>query len=230
MSDHTVVLNPSLLACDFMNLKDDVVRAVGAGADMLHADVMDGVYVPNISFGFDIIKSVINISRIPVDVHMMTCVPQNYFEKLAEIGAASVTIHSDIADKDSVISMLRRIRQLGMRSAVALKPAFAADDIIDMVEFCDMVLVMTVEPGFGGQKFMDNMLPKIEAVKDMIIKNNLDCDIQVDGGINEENAAKCAAVGANNFVVGTAFFGSADPAAAAAKIRSAAVCAKNNGL
>lgn len=223
MANRKIVVNPSLLACDFLNLKEEALNAVKSGADMLHADVMDGVYVPNISFGFDIIKSVAGVCEVPIDVHMMTCVPQKYFEKLSEIGAYSVTIHSDIAEKKEIISMLKRIRALGMKSAVALKPAFGAEDIEDVLELCDMALVMTVEPGFGGQKFMADMLFKIESVSEMIIKQNLDCDVQVDGGINVENAARCASAGANNFVIGTAFFKAESPSAVSEQIHSVSI-------
>ncbi|MBQ7474337.1 MAG: ribulose-phosphate 3-epimerase [Clostridia bacterium] len=207
MRNHPIIINPSLLACDFLRLEKSVKEAVAAGVPMLHADVMDGVYVPNISFGFDIIKKTVGVAGVPVDVHMMTVAPWEYIDRLSDAGAYSVTIHSDVGDVCSRRGALAHIRNLGMRSAVALKPGYPASDIRDVIDLCDMVLVMTVEPGFGGQKFMDGMLPKVEEVRRIADSVDPKISVQVDGGINEDNISLAASAGADNFVVGTSFFG-----------------------
>ena len=222
MNNLPIVINPSLLACDFLRLEKSVAEAVASGVPMLHADVMDGVYVPNISFGFDIIEKIVRVAGIPVDVHMMTVCPDKYIDRLKEAGAFSVTIHSDVGDVCSRRSTLAHIRSLGMRAAVALKPAYGADDIRDVIDLCDMILVMTVEPGFGGQKFMADMIPKIEAVRQIANRAPHRVSVQVDGGINEDNIGLCAAAGADNFVVGTAFFKSEDKRIKYEALRAAA--------
>lgn len=198
--------SPSLLACDFLHLADEVKRAEDSGCDMLHCDVMDGMYVPNISFGFDIIGKIHSITSLPLDVHMMTAAPQKYIDVLRDAGASSVTIHHDVMPKEELIETLKYIKSLGMKAAVSLKPAYPASDAFDFVPYCDMILVMTVEPGFGGQKFMTSMLPKIKELREYLNVNNPGCDIQVDGGVGETTVADCAAAGANVFVVGTASF------------------------
>ena len=192
---------------------------------MLHADVMDGVYVPNISFGFDIIEKICSVVTVPVDVHMMTVVPEKYLERLRDAGAYSVTVHSDIGDADKVAGILKDVRALGMKAAVALKPAFGAECVRDLIPLCDMVLVMTVEPGFGGQRFMERMLPKIAAVRQMADRDNPAVSVQVDGGVNVSNIGSCAVAGADNFVVGTSFFRSGDLPRAAASLKAAAEAA-----
>ena len=209
---------PSILACDMQKLGEEMRRAERAGADVLHADVMDGVYVPNISFGFDFIKAVDKAVGIPIDVHMMTVCPQKYIRELKDAGADNVTVHHDTASRDEIIKTVWAIKNEGMKASVALRPKFPAEDIEPFLPYIDMALVMTVEPGFGGQKFMSDMLPKIAKIRSMAPR----LDIQVDGGINEETAALCAKAGANVFVVGTASFRAPDMKSAITKIRRAA--------
>ncbi len=214
----SILIAPSILACDMKRLGEEMRRAERAGADILHADVMDGVYVPNISFGFDFIKAVRESAGIPIDAHMMTVCPEKYIKELKNAGADGVTVHHDIAPKEEIIKTLWAIKNEGMRAAVALRPKFPAEDIEPFLPYIDMALVMTVEPGFGGQKFMDDMLPKIAKIRAAAPK----LDIQVDGGINEETAALCAEAGANVFVVGTASFRASDMKNAIKKIRQSA--------
>lgn len=202
--------SPSLLAADFLRLETEIRRAEEAGADMLHCDVMDGVYVPNISFGFFIIQQIAKITSLPLDVHMMTACPQNYLEVLKNAGAASVTIHSDVLSEEETIAALKKIRELGMTPAISLRPKCPASDAFPFVDYADMILVMTVEPGFGGQKFMHDMMPKVAELRAYLDEHRPDCEIQVDGGVAPDTVAECAKAGANNFVVGTASFRAPD--------------------
>ncbi len=201
---------PSILACDMLKVGEEMIRAEKSGANMLHADVMDGVYVPNISFGFDFIKAVNSVSDLPIDAHMMTVCPEKYINELKAAGADIVTVHHDIGTVEDVTETLISIRNAGMKAALALRPKFPASDLIPFLPYIDMALVMTVEPGFGGQSFMADMLPKIREIREMAPG----LDIQVDGGINADTAGLCAEAGANIFVVGTASFRAPDMAAA----------------
>ncbi len=213
---------PSLLACDFLHLEDEVIRAEKSGSDWLHLDVMDGVYVPNLSFGFDIISKLRTVSNLYFDVHMMTVCPEKYLEVLKKAGASSVNIHSDVLSKEKTIETLKAIKALGMDAAVALKPKVAAEEIADFIPYCDMVLVMTVEPGFGGQKFMADMMPKVKAIREIANAVKPELNIQVDGGVSAANIAQCAEAGANVFVVGTSSFRAPDMQAALAEMKAIA--------
>ena len=211
---------PSLLACDFLHLADEVKRAEAAGSDWLHCDVMDGVYVPNISFGFDIIGKIHTITDLPLDVHMMTAVPEKYLEVLAKAGAYSVTIHSDVMEKEKLMDTLEKIHELGMKTGVALKPKCPADDLTPYLALCDMALVMTVEPGFGGQKFISYSLDKIRRLKDMAkAMHREDLDIEVDGGVTPDNILALGEAGVTISVAGSSVFGKPDRKAAIEALR-----------
>jgi len=178
--------------------------------------------VPNLSFGFDIISKLRTVSNLYFDVHMMTVCPEKYLEVLKKAGASSVNIHSDVLSKEKTIETLKAIKALGMDAAVALKPRVAAEEIADFIPYCDMVLVMTVEPGFGGQKFMADMMPKVKAIREMANAVKPELHIQVDGGVSAANIAQCAEAGANVFVVGTSSFRAPDMQAALAEMKSIA--------
>ncbi len=217
-----ITIAPSLLACDFLHLEDEVKSAVAAGADMFHADVMDGVYVPNISFGFDIIKSIVKVSDIPVDVHLMIKKPYAYIDVLKDAGVYSITVHSDFDTPEVVRETLEKIKAAGIKAGLSLRPCFPASDLESYADICDLFLIMTVEPGFGGQKFMSDMLPKIKETRRIADSADHTITVQVDGGIGEATIAATAEAGADNFVVGTAFFKAPDRAATAKKLKQIA--------
>lgn len=198
-----ILTSPSLFASDLLNIASEVKRTEEAGADMIHFDVMDGIYVPNISIGFEILKAVRKITDLPIDCHMMTVKPEKYIETLANAGADIITVHNDIADEASILEMIEEIHNYGLMAAIALKPRVPAEAVLPFIDHVDMVLVMTVEPGFSGQSFMD-MSDKIRKVKSYIGERSV--SIQVDGGINADTAAVCAKAGANVFVVGSASY------------------------
>ena len=214
-----VLISPSIFAADLLHLDKEIERTVDSGADMIHFDVMDGVYVPNISLGFDFLSAIRKSTDLPIDVHMMTVRPEAYIERLAKAGADIVTIHNDIADEDKIKTMLMDIRSYGMMAAVALKPAVPAEAILPYIDMVDMILVMTVEPGFSGQSFMD-MSDKIKKVKEYI--GEAPISIQVDGGINAETIKICAEAGANVFVCGSAAYRATDMKKTIGDIKNAA--------
>ena len=217
-----MLIAPSLLAADFMNLEAEIRRAEASGADLLHCDVMDGVYVPNISFGFSVLEPLSKLTRLPLDVHMMTVCPDRYIDKLAKLGAASVTVHSDAMEPERTADTLKEIRSSGMKAALALSPKRPASDLIPYLGLADMILIMTVEPGFGGQSFMTDMMPKVKTVREMLDRDNPGCRIQVDGGIAAKTIGEAASAGADVFVVGTASFRAEDMSAAVFSLRRAA--------
>lgn len=210
---------PSVLACNMLCIEDEIKRAEAADADILHLDVMDGVYVPNISFGFDVIKRIGSITKLPLDVHMMTCRPWEYLDVLARAGAWNVTVHLGLRDIEGTRNMLKDIRSLGMKASLSVKPQESAELLLPYYEYMDMALVMTVEPGFGGQRFMEGVLHKAEEIRSAAGR---DFPVQMDGGIGSGTASKAAAAGASLLVVGTASFGAPDMRDAVESIRAEA--------
>ena len=210
------LIAPSLLACDFARVGEQVEAAVAAGAEVLHVDIMDGHFVPNLSMGPGFVRSIRAITDCPLDVHIMVSDPAYFAERFAEAGADSVTFHIEATDKPREIIDLLRGRGLG--AGVSLKPATPADAIAGIIEAVDLVLVMTVEPGYGGQGFMEDQLPKIERIRSML---RTDQRLQVDGGINPATAGRCAAAGADVFVAGDNIFGSDDIVEAITALRNA---------
>ncbi|MFW6065430.1 MAG: ribulose-phosphate 3-epimerase [Planctomycetota bacterium] len=210
------LIAPSLLACDFARAGEQINEAVSAGADVLHVDIMDGHFVPNLSMGPPFVKSIRAFIGHPLDVHIMVTDPAYYIERFAEVGADSITFHVEATD--DAPKLIRRLRELGLGAAVTLKPGTEPDTLKSVIEDVDMVLVMTVEPGYGGQKFMDDMLAKVGEVRKMLRPEQR---LEVDGGINVETAPRCVRAGADVFVAGANIFGSGDITAALQSLRRA---------
>lgn len=208
---------PSILSANFANLQRDVKRVEDAGADMLHIDVMDGHFVPNITVGVPVVESLSKITHLPLDVHLMIEEPEKYIEPFARAGSNTLTFHIEVTDQPE--DLIARIRQLGAKAAVSVNPETGLDRIWNLLDKLDMVLVMFVHPGFGGQAFMSEVLWKVRELRE---KAPVGFDIEVDGGINEKTISEVARAGANVFVVGTAIFDSPDVAAAIRTLRQKA--------
>ena len=210
-------ISPSVLACDFSKLGDEVTEIERAGAEMAHLDVMDGMFVPNMSFGFPVIECLRKKTAIVFDVHLMIDKPERYIDRFIDAGADIVTFHVEATDMPK--ECLKMIRSRGKLAAISVKPKTPVEAIYPYLEMCDMVLVMTVEPGFGGQSLIPETLEKVKTLKAEIEKRGLHIDIQVDGGINDKNCRDAVAAGANVLVAGSAVFKAADRRAAIDALR-----------
>ena len=201
---------PSILSADFANLERDIHNIEENGADWVHVDVMDGIFVPNISIGIPVVKAIRPVTDLPLDVHLMIDRPIRYIEEFVKAGADWITIHIEADQPQNTLAALDKIRELGCKAGIVLKPKTPVEAAIPYLEKCDLILVMTVEPGFGGQKFMHDMMPKVSELRAYLDEHNPECEIQVDGGVAPDTVAECAKAGANNFVVGTASFRAPD--------------------
>ena len=215
-----IKLSPSILSADFVNLERDV-RALGPqGADYVHVDVMDGLFVPNITIGIPVTAAIKKISPLPLDVHLMIDRPIRYVEDFCKAGADILTLHAEADSTENTLAALKRIRELGVRPAISLKPKTPAEAVLPFLEICSLILVMTVEPGFGGQSFMADMMPKLKTIRGWIDGGNPRCELEVDGGVNAQTGKICVENGANVLVAGSAWFKSPDPAAFCRALKS----------
>lgn len=212
-----IKIAPSVLTADFLTLKDDIKKLEDAGVDMLHLDVMDGEFVPNISFGNPVIKSIKAHTKLPLDVHLMIDRPHRYIDEFAKY-ADYISFHFEAGSDNE--KTLKRIRELGVKSAIVIKPCTSAESVFSLLPYCDMVLVMSVEPGFGGQKFMPDALEKLSALRDECKRQSLDILIEVDGGINGETAPLAIKAGANVLVAGNYIFSAENMAERVKEIKS----------
>jgi ribulose-phosphate 3-epimerase len=209
---------PSILSADFAHLADDIAMCEAGGADVIHVDVMDGRFVPNLTFGAKVIETVRRVTSLPIDVHLMVVEPENYFDDFAAAGASGLTIQVEAAPH--LDRQLGRIKELGMRAGVALNPATPLSSIEEIAHLLDLVLVMTVNPGFGGQRFLEYCVGKIARTRQMLDASRSAAWLEVDGGINRETIARCWRAGADTFVAGNAVFTAADPKAEIGALRA----------
>ena len=213
-----IKIAPSILTADFTRLGDEI-DSIGA-ADYLHFDVMDGVFVPNISIGLPVLESVRKITDMPLDAHLMITSPARYTARFAETGADIVVFHVEAETGENIRSAINEIHSLGKKAGLSVKPGTPAETLFPYMENLDAALVMTVEPGFGGQKFIAEMLPKISELRRFIDSRGFSCEIEVDGGINIETARQCVGAGADILVVGSGIFEAPDRAARIAELRN----------
>lgn len=215
-------LAPSILSADFTHLAEEAAVVAG-DADWLHVDVMDGHFVPNLTIGLPVVQGLAKTAGLPLDCHLMIDDPDRWAPQYAEAGAASVTFHAEAAR--APVRTARELRALGSRAGLGLKPATAVEAYADMLGEIDMLLLMTVEPGFGGQRFLDFVLSKIARARSLVTDRGLDLWVQVDGGVDAETIGRCAEAGADVFVAGSAVYGTDDPAAAVRALRARAEAA-----
>lgn len=212
-ANNRVLIAPSILSADFSTMGQAVTAVSDAKADLIHVDVMDGAFVPNITFGPKMVKDIRSYTALPLDVHLMIEHPEKYVERFAESGSDILTVHYE-ACGDNLSSVLCQIAKLGIKRGVAINPDVPFEKILNVADQCELILLMSVFPGFGGQKFISSVLDKISQCKEYLLKNNLKAKIEVDGGINQSNCHAVAAAGADILVAGSAVFGSNDYAIA----------------
>lgn len=214
-----VKIAPSILSADFANLERDIQRI--ADADYVHVDVMDGVFVPNITIGIPVVASIRKVTELPLDVHLMIVEPGRYVEQFCDAGADLVTLHVESDTESNLLDAIDKIHAKGKKAGVVLKPKTPAEAVLPFLEKVELILVMTVEPGFGGQKFMADQMPKVSALRRMINEKNPACELEVDGGVVPDTCQTCIDAGANVLVAGSAVYKAADIPARIAELRGA---------
>jgi ribulose-phosphate 3-epimerase len=218
----SVKIAPSLLSADFGKLKDELAMLEAGGADWLHVDVMDGVFVPNLTFGAKVIETCRKLTTLPLDVHLMVVEPEKYFESFVKAGAATLTIHVEAAPH--LHRQLMRIKELGAKAGVTMNPSTPIESVREVIPDLDLLLVMSVNPGFGGQKFIPGSIGKIARARQMLDEARSAAVLEVDGGVARETIAQCWRAGADTFVAGNAVFAAKDPKAEIGALR--ALCAE----
>ena len=216
--ERKIKIAPSVLSADFSKMGEEVKRVEAAGADMIHLDIMDGVFVPNITFGIKMVSDVNKITDLPLDCHLMIVDPAKYVEKFANAGADYITVHYE-ACKDDLDKVLKAIKKVGVKAGLVINPDTEVKKIARSIELCDMVLVMSVFPGFGGQKFITEVLEKCVKIREMIDEKKLNCLLEIDGGINSETSKLAIDAGCDVLVAGSAVFNSPDAKTAIDSLR-----------
>lgn len=208
-----IKVSPSILSADFGNLERDIHALKAAGVEYVHIDIMDGHFVPNLSMGFPVVSALRKVTDLVLDVHLMIDRPIRYVERFCDAGADILTVHVEADTEENTLNALKMIKAKGVKPAICVKPKTPAEAVLPFLELCDLVLVMTVEPGFGGQSFMADMMPKVEKIRQYINERKPSCELEVDGGVNAVTGKTCIAAGANVLVAGSAYFKAEDPAA-----------------
>lgn len=212
------ILSPSILSADYMNMERDLKQTAEMGVKWLHVDIMDGLFVPNLSFGYSMVAAMRKVTDQVLDVHLMIDRPIRYVENFCKAGSDYLTIHVEADTRENTKAAIEKIRALGVKPGIVVKPKTSAEEIAEFLPMVDLVLVMTVEPGFGGQKFMADMMPKVKKLREMLDEVNPSCHLEVDGGVDLKTGITCKENGADVLVAGSAFFGVADRAAFAKEI------------
>lgn len=217
----SLLIAPSMLSANFANLGNDIKMVNESEADLFHLDIMDGLFVPNISYGFPVIKAISKLAKKPMDAHLMIVDPDRYFDNFKEVGVEYLSVHYEACTH--LHRSLQRIKNLGMKAGVALNPHTPVHLLSDIIQDADFVLLMSVNPGFGGQSFIENTISKVEALKDLILQKSPNCLIEVDGGVNQENARQLVKAGANILVAGNTVFSAQNPKEAIKQLKDLTV-------
>lgn len=216
--ERNIKIAPSVLSADFAKMGEEIKSVEQAGADVIHLDVMDGVFVPNITFGIKMVADVRRITSLPLDCHLMIVHPEKYVKDFAKAGADYITVHYE-ACGENLKDTLLQIRENNVKCGLVINPDTSVEKVENLIPLCDMVLVMSVFPGFGGQKFITDVLDKCRAIRKIIDENNLDCLLEIDGGINADTAKSAREAGCDVLVAGSAVFGASDRVAAISSVR-----------